>query len=118
VYFADTYALIEILRGNPEYRKYSDIVTGEGNLWELGYVLVRNFGEEKARGILATVRSSVPVITPSVDDIVVAGRLLLDNGHKFSLTDALGYAIALNRGLKYLTGDVVFMDLDNVEWVE
>ena len=117
MYYAGTYALIEILRGNPDYKRYPNIVTGWSSLLELSQVLVRDLGEEKAREVLDTIINSIPVITPSTKDLVEAGKIM--TGHRnLSIQDALGYAIALNRGLKYLTGDRIFKDMDNVEWVE
>jgi len=41
--FADTYAIIEILKGNENYRRYRDIklITTDFNILELSYVLIR-----------------------------------------------------------------------------
>ncbi|MEB3773170.1 MAG: PIN domain-containing protein [Desulfurococcales archaeon] len=118
MYYAGTYALIEILKGNPSYRKYSDIVTGYNSLLEVSYVLVRDLGVEKAREVIDAIARKIPVLTPTVEDYVKAGEILVGYDRELSPTDAMGYAMALNRGLKYLTGDSVFRDLDNVEWVE
>ncbi len=44
--FADTYALIELLKENPNYEEYSqaDLVATEFNIFELTYALFRDFG--------------------------------------------------------------------------
>ncbi len=57
-YYADTYALVEILKGNPAYERYAeeDLITSEFNLLELAYALTRDYGEEKAVEILRIVR--------------------------------------------------------------
>ena len=73
-YFADTYALIEILKGNPNYRSYSaeELYTTEFNLLELSYALVRDFGSKKAEEILEIVKSTVNVVSPSIHHYVLA----------------------------------------------
>ncbi len=47
-YYADTYALVEILRGSPAYERYAgeELVTSEFNLLELAYALTRDYGKE------------------------------------------------------------------------
>ncbi len=47
--FGDTYALIELLKGNPSYDRYSnaDLVTTEFNMLELTYALLRDFGRHE-----------------------------------------------------------------------
>jgi len=49
-YYADTYALVEILKGNLAYEKYAyeELVTSEFNLLELAYALTRDYGGKKA----------------------------------------------------------------------
>ena len=49
-YYADTYALVEILKGNPAYERYAgeELITSEFNMLELAYALTRDYGEEKA----------------------------------------------------------------------
>ena len=50
-YFFDTYALVEILKNNPNYIKYFEeiITTSKFNLAELYFSLLRDLGEEKAK---------------------------------------------------------------------
>jgi predicted nucleic acid-binding protein len=45
--FADTYALVKILKGNPAYEKYSqkELITSEFNIFELAYAMVPGFWE-------------------------------------------------------------------------
>jgi predicted nucleic acid-binding protein len=119
LYYADTYALIEILRGNPNYRKYTALITSEFNLLELAYALVRDFDEETALNTLREVRRAVPVVKPSDEDYVEAAKLRLTfKKRNLSLIDALGYTIAKNLKVKFLTGDKQFEDLENVEYVK
>ena len=52
--FADTYALIELLKGNPNYENYSqaDLVSTEFNILELTYALFRDFGRDEAAKVV------------------------------------------------------------------
>lgn len=62
-FFADSYAIIEILRGNLAYRRYSSayLVTTEFNLCEVAYAVFRDF-PEKSESILSTVRTTIEVV--------------------------------------------------------
>ena len=42
---------------------------------------------------------------------------LAKEGRNLSYTDVVGYNIALKRGIRFLTGDRNFKNLENVEWV-
>ena len=122
-YFAETYALVEILKGNPNYGKYSsaELYTTEFNLLELPYALVRDFGVEKAEGILEIVKSSVTVVVPEVHHYVLASEIRIQerkNEKKLSLIDCLGYVIAKSLGVRFLTGDREFEGMANVEFVK
>jgi len=122
-YLADTYALVEILKGNPNYGKYSsaELYTTEFNLLELPYALVRDFGVEKAEGILEIVKSSVTVVVPEVHHYVLASEIRIQerkNEKKLSLIDCLGYVIAKSLGVRFLTGDREFEGMANVEFVK
>jgi len=122
-YLADTYALIEILKGNPNYKGYSieKLFTMEFNLLELSYALVRDFGPEDAEKILEIVRSSINVVSPDLHHYVLASEMRISerkNGRKFSLIDCLGYVVAKSMGMKFLTGDREFEGMENVEFVK
>jgi uncharacterized protein len=63
-FFGDTYALIELLKGNPNYEDYSrtDLVTAEFNILELTYALFRNFGRDEAANVINAMRIKVEVL--------------------------------------------------------
>ena len=71
-YYADTYALIKILRGNLLYKKYAseELVTSEFNLLELAYALTRDYGKEKAAEVLRLMREFLTIIQPTYEDYV------------------------------------------------
>ena len=54
IYFFDTYAIIEVVKGNPRYKKYGDcgVVISAFNLSELHLHITRIFGEKIANMIL------------------------------------------------------------------
>jgi len=122
-YYADTYALIEILRGNPAYEKYAEeeLITSEFNLLELAYALVRDYEVNRALEILRIVRASVDMVTPTNGDYVEAAALcikLRKGKRNLSIIDSLGYALARKHGALFLTGDKEFKDLEGVEYVK
>jgi uncharacterized protein len=63
-FFGDTYALIELLKGNPNYENYSrtDLVTTEFNILELTYALFRDFGRDEAANVINAMRIKVEVL--------------------------------------------------------
>ena len=121
LYYTDTYALIEILRGNPNYRPYKFLATSEFNLLELAYALMRDYNKETALRILRKVRRSVIIVHPTDEDYLEAGAFRIaqrKKGRNFSLVDALGYVVAKKMGIPFLTGDKEFQGMENVEFVK
>lgn len=122
-YFADTYALIEFLRGSPAYQRYAleELTTTMFNLLELAYALIKDFEPSQALNILTQVQAHIQVIEPSIEDLVNASKLRLkarQEERNLSLINCLGYVIAKRLGIKFLTGDREFKGLENVEFVK
>ena len=122
-YYADTYALVEILRGSSAYERYAseELVTSEFNLLELAYALTRDYGREKAVEVLRIVRSFVTIVQTADEDYAEASALRIElkkQDKNLSLIDALGYVLAKRLRILFLTGDREFKDLDNVEYVK
>lgn len=115
--FLDTYALLEILRGNPAFRPYVEFpVTSPYNLLEMHVAVARTAGEAKADSDLETMTPYS--VDPTIKDLVLASRFKRENARKgFSYADALGYAMARNRGLRFVTGDRTFKGVEGVEFV-
>ncbi|MBI2146353.1 PIN domain-containing protein [Candidatus Woesearchaeota archaeon] len=118
-YFFDSYALIEVIKGNPAYLKYSDeIVTITiFNLVEVTYAVFRSFGEEKAHEVYEKFKGCVQDMDWGV---ILAALKLKDKYNKkhLSYADCLGYAFAESRDLFFLTGDEDFRDMNRVEFVK
>ena len=118
-YFLDTYALIEIMKGNENFSKFQDTsnFTSLMNLLEFHYIMNRDFGNKKASEMVDKLRSIVVEI--GLEDIKKASEFRLKNSKKkFSYIDCLGYVMAMNKGFIFVTGDKEFKNFDNVEFVK
>ena len=120
VLFFDSYALYEIIEGNPNYKKYSEniaIITTKLNLMELHYGLLNKYGKEVADKYYDIFVEFTVEIN---DDLIKKAnefRISLKK-KKLSYVDCIGYIIAKSRNIKFLTGDQQFSDLENVEFVK
>ena len=116
-YFLDTYAIIEIIKGNPSYQRFTDhdLSTSILNLYELYYIFLRVRGEDEAKKYFS---QFYDIIIPIKDaNIFFASKFKLKQKN-ISYTDALGYAIAYENNMTFLTGDKEFKDIENVEFVK
>src|SRR3989338_5457075 len=116
-YFFDTYDLVEIGKRNPNYIKYFEevITTSKFNLAELYYSLLRDMDEEKAMAGYFQFRDSAIEIS---DDVIFDAMKLKLKNKKLSYVDCIGYCLALQHNLKFLTGDKEFEGMVNVEFVK
>lgn len=117
-YFLDTYALIEIVEGNPKYHRYleSDTITLKDNLAELFYFLLRKYDERIANHFLSMF-SRIAVELPI---ILIPKAMIFRYKHKktrFSYIDCFGYMYAMESKRLFLTGDRAFHGMENVELV-
>lgn len=117
-YVFDTYALLEIIEGNPAYLEYmnSRIIITEFILAELCFTLMRKAGVEI--GFAYADRLSGFVIPTDKDVIKKAMLFRYENMKRnFSMGDCVGYFLARELGIKFLTGDRQFKGMGNVEFV-
>ncbi len=118
VYFFDSYAIIELIKGSSAYTPYlqSRMATTSLNLIEVHYILLREKGGETADAFL---RSLLKTAVPFEEVISLANYLKLKlNKRNVSSADCVGYTIAKALGMKFLTGDKEFENFDNVEFVK
>ena len=118
-YFVDTYAIIEIIKGNEKYEKYvgEELCTTIYNLYELYYNLLREEGEEVAKNQF--LRWKHIIISFTEQEIFQASRFKAQyKKRKLSYADALGYAVAQAQSILFLTGDQQFSDIKGVEFVK
>ena len=115
----DTYALIEIIKGNQNYKKYveSDFIINKFILTELVYWIVKTYGPETAGNYYDKYEKSVKEIHKNV--IIKAMEFRYKNKHKgLSMVDCLSYIQAKELGIKFLTGDKEFEKFEDVEFVK
>jgi uncharacterized protein len=117
-YFFDTYALIEMIRGNPDYSSFVDEVihTTALNLGELHYRFLRDGKPNPGLWYLEFRDNCIPVEISSIRDAMEFKYRY--RKRKLSFIDAVGYATARENGLVFLTGDEGFRGLEGVEMVK
>ncbi|MFA4855847.1 MAG: PIN domain-containing protein [archaeon] len=120
LFFADSYALIDFVKGAPAYKKYfveHEIITTKLNLLELYYSAMAESGEEKAEEYFNLFLAKTTEI--SDETLKKAAKFRFENKKRgISYIDAIGYQISLERKIKFLTGDKEFKGLPNVEFVK
>lgn len=116
-YFFDSYAVFEMLEGNPNYEAYKKSLTvlTKLNLFEIYYGILKEKGKEKAKELLE--KFSERVVDFTNEDIINASEIKKQNP-KRSMTDCIGYVVSLRLNIKFLTGDKEFENLNNVEFVK
>ncbi len=118
MFFYDSYAVIEYLKDNSNFVSYFEQHTGMLtllNVLEVYYSVLADSGEKKAEVVLETLLPLV--VEPTTETIKKAMKFRYElRKKKLSYADCLGYQVALERGLKFLTGDKEFEHLKNVEF--
>ena len=72
--FADTYALIELLKGNPNYEKYSRayLIATEFDIFELTYAVFRDYGRNEAAKVVILMRDKIEILPTEDSDYLDA----------------------------------------------
>lgn len=118
-FFLDTFAIIEIIKGNTRYEKFldSELFTSLLNLYEMYYNLLKASDEKLSKEKFLEFKEFAVPIEDS--HIFLASKFRLANTKlRLSYVDCLGYVIAKEGGMKFLTGDAAFRGLENVEFVK
>ena len=118
-FFYDTYAIMSLIEGNENYSKYKSkiITTSILNLAEIYNVFLRSHGKQTANYWAKKLNFNFLEIDN--DSIIKAVEFRFDNKKEnLSLTDSLGYILALKNKIKFLTGDEKFERKKNVEFVK
>ena len=115
----DTYALLEIIGGNPRYTKYlnSEIIINDFVFAELCYKLIRESGIEKASFYVDKYAKLRKELGAEVIKEAMAFRIQ-NKKRNLSPADCISYIMALKLDLKFLTGDMQFENMENVEFVK
>ncbi|MBS3076195.1 PIN domain-containing protein [Candidatus Pacearchaeota archaeon] len=118
--FFDTYALVEIYKGNLNYEKYKtgfQVFLNKLNILEYVYFLMR----EERKENFTKVFENLNRFNVNYDDEILVNAAKMKfkyKKNKVSFTDCVGYLLAKKHGAKFLTGDKEFEKLDNVEFVK
>lgn len=119
IFFFDSYAVIEIIKGNPNYKYYtnSGILLTKLNIFEVYYSLIRDVGGKEAEKFIEKYYQFIIDFDKST--IKEASKFRLHNKKRnLSMTDCIGYILSKRIGVKFLTGDKEFKNLPNVEFVK
>ena len=113
----DTYALVEIAKGNQKFSEYlnSNFVLTDLTLAEFYLVLLKEEGEKVADYWFRKLeRYSLSV---SKELLIEAIKFRYENRKSnISFFDAVGYIFSLKHGYFFVTGDKEFENLPNVEF--
>lgn len=121
-FFADTYAILAFLQGDPGYAKRfrgRQFRTGRWNLYEA-------YAAQRARGVPAAEAAEnlapfegrvIPEDWETLRTAAETRMRLRAEGRRCSFVDAAGYALARREGLVFLTGDTGFQGVEHVEFL-
>ncbi len=117
-YFFHTYAIIEIVAGNPSYNGFlnkTPVIT-IFNLSEIYYIVLNKLGETRADKIY---EEYFPCVVEIPDEVLKEAMKFkkVNKKKRLSYADCIGYIYALKNNMKFLTGDKEFHGLKNVEFV-
>ena len=111
--------MIEIVKGNNNYSKFVEEETNTSifQIAELFYSLLKDNGEIIAKSTLHNFNLNSVEVTEA--DIIDACKFRLKHKtKKLSYADCIGYIIAKNNKMKFLTGDKQFEKMNNVEYIK
>ena len=119
-FYFDTYALIEISKGNPKYVQYKEgvqVLLNKLNLLEFSYFLIRENRKDEIENIFNNL-SKFNVDYDETDLVDAAMMKFKFLKQRLSFVDCIGYVLAKKNNAKFLTGDEAFRNRDNVEFVK
>jgi len=118
-YFFDSYALLELLKANANYFRYtqSEIVMTKLNLFEMYHSIAKQGGQTQADQFMKDYRDKTVDFDTDVIRAAAMMRIRFAD-RRLSMTDVIGYVLAASKNVKFLTGDRQFADLPNVEFVK
>jgi uncharacterized protein len=117
-YFFDSYAIIELIKGNQKYDfvKEHTIITSPMNLAEVYYSLLLSNKKETADEIMECLNAEILDINKGIA-LKSALYKFLNKKLKLSYIDCLGYSLAMDNDMIFLTGDKGFKNIKNVKFV-
>ena len=85
------------------------------------YALFRDFGRDEAAKVVSLTRGKIEIVPTKDSDYLSASEFRKSTnrtGKKLSLVDALGYSCSRKLGIRFLTGDKEFFEMENVEYIK
>ena len=119
MYFFDSYAILEIIKGNVSYEKYKTDtpICTIFNLVEVHQALLRLFNKQTADYWVN--KCDYVLLDITKEDIISASDFRFENRkRKLSSIDCIEYSLAKRNDLKFLTGDKEFENMEGVEFVK
>ena len=118
-YFCDTYALLEIIGGNPAYQEYTnqELTTSTLNIMELYYALLRDYGKDIAEYYLAF----WSILAVDIPRQIIPNAMhfkLKYKKERLSYIDCMGYIFSRQQNIPFLTGDSKFKGREQVEFMQ
>lgn len=113
----DTYALVEIAKGNNVFAEYlrKDIIIPKPTLAEFYGVVLREQGEKMAEFWFQKLSSYCQTV--DLKTLIEAVKFRYEHKKKnISFFDAVGYIFAIRNNLLFVTGDKEFEHFKNVEF--
>lgn len=118
--FFDSHAIIEIIKNGKNYDKYANfqIITSTLNVAEVYYFLLRIQDKKTADYLIKKMDFKLANMI-RLDIALKSSRFKFENKkEKLSYTDCIGYFLAQEMNLKFLTGDEKFKNKGNVEFIK
>src|SRR3989344_5213802 len=103
-YFFDTYAIIEIMKGNPNHS-------------ETYFSLLKEMNEIEAKKTISSLNMEFIELDYEIA-LESSSFRYIHKEKKLSYADCIGYIAARKNDLIFLTGDNGFEKIDNVEFVK
>ena len=115
-YVFDTSAILETLKRSPSYEKYRafHIITTKLNLFEVSYCMLTDYDTNLSELFL---QNYYPLAKNLSLKTIQKAVQLKQMYRKFSITQCIGYALAMQLKIPFLTSDKAFQSLPSVEYV-
>ncbi|HLD75817.1 MAG TPA: PIN domain-containing protein [Candidatus Norongarragalinales archaeon] len=123
MYFFDTYAIVEICKGNPNYIQFreAEAKCSIFNMAETYYVLKTQYDQKLAENSLSVTENYLTELSSEVIQKAMdfrAGFNAKNRKSALSYADAIGYTYALENDLEFVTGDDAFKNLKGVRFLK
>lgn len=115
----DTYALVEIHNENPNFIHYlkEEFIISDITMAEFYSVLLRDYNEKTADYLLKKFEGYIA--HTNLNTLIKAIKFRHKNKKQnFSFFDCVGYIFAVEKNMKFVTGDKEFKNLPHVEFVK